>query len=50
MILMEEIKTGLFSDSLLNKVVMTEANFLLPHTAHALRLEIYLYLPMKLLF
>lgn len=32
MILMEEIKTGLFSDSLLNEVFTAEATFLLPNT------------------
>lgn len=32
MILMEEIKTGLFSDSLLNIVFTAEATFLLPNT------------------
>lgn len=40
MILMEEIKTGLFSGSLLNKVFMTEATFLLPNTTRGLCLEI----------
>lgn len=41
MILMEEIKTGLFSDSLLNKVLTAEATFLLPNTKW-IQLEILL--------
>lgn len=40
MILMEEIKTGLFSGSLLNKVFKIEATFLLPNTTRGLHLEI----------
>lgn len=40
MILMKEIKTELFSGSLLNKVFMFEATFLLPNTTQGLRLEI----------
>jgi len=40
MILMEEIKTSLFSGSLLNKVVITEETFLLPKTTQGLHLEI----------
>lgn len=40
MILMEEIKTGLFSGSLLNKIFTIKATLLLPNTTQGLRLKI----------